>query len=305
MSHEATTEPRTGQAALADLTSYWNRELENYRAFTADRGSLSNYRDWQPAKWQSLAGVVTRTLAATAATDGTTVRSALELGCGSATLLIQLALTGVTGVGVDRLDAALRFGEEAARSLGADNRVAFVKGDFFDRDFIGHLAPADLVLSSGVIEHWDREGQLRVLDKHCRLSARWVLVGIPNLKSPVFKSFARWAEHAGRSYDDHHYDISVPWLVDRLGVSLVAVDGCHVFHGKAAYHTPGDTNLDQLYDRLRGDLIAIGGERYRQFPWIDFESEDIPALYTAEMSLSRDERVRFGFMTFYLIDTRP
>jgi hypothetical protein len=278
--------------------SYWSTELADFRSYLSEHPG-KDYRDWQPTKWQSLLTLRDRLLGL----DGG-VGSALELGCGSATLLTQLRAAGVECVGVDRDEVALQLAVESAASLETPV-PQLVRGDFDDSAFVAGLAPADLVLHVGVIEHFDVEQQLAFLELSATKSKRWVLVAVPNEHGPVFRSFLRTVTAESRVYEDDHQHISVPSLASAAGLRLAAADGAHLFFGRAKYHNPGDPELDELYARLGSQLRQIDGERYRDFPARDFTSADVEALRTVEEAVPAEVRVRCGFLTYYLLEKVP
>jgi SAM-dependent methyltransferase len=281
------------------LYSYWGKEAASFQAF-CEANPGATYRDWQPTKWQSL-GRVADAVIQEAARRGTPIESAVELGCGSATLLVQFACRGIRGIGVDGVYTALQLARAAAESVDRSDDIALLCADFLalgDAD----VPAADLVCSGGVIEHWDTAGQLRVLDIHRSLTSRWLLVGVPNLESPVFKSFVRWARAHDRFYSDEHFEISVPELAACLGMPVVWEDGCHIFLGRSDYYQPGDAELDAFYADLTTQLLAFDPVRFAGFPQVDLTAEEVETLAAVEEAVDPTARRRFGFMTFYLLD---
>jgi hypothetical protein len=133
-----------------------------------------------------------------------------------------------------------------------------VLSDFFGKCLSETVGRADLVLSGGVIEHWDVDGQRRVLQTNIDLSNRWVLLTVPNLESPVFRSFVRWAKAVGRFYADEHYEISVPRLAEDAACEVALMDGCRLFLTRSAHYAAGDSELDDFYADLRSRLVAAG-----------------------------------------------
>jgi SAM-dependent methyltransferase len=290
-------------ASTPDLGRYWRTELESFDAFRRSTPGAT-YPDWQPTKWQSLRNLLDTTLDhCTAAGDPP--RSAIELGCGSSTLVIQLAERGLQTVGLDREPEALALAREACAGLPLAAAPTFVAGDFLDAEVRAGLGNADLVLSGGVIEHWLEAGQREVLQAHLDVSRRWVLLTVPNLDSPVFRSFVSWSQSAGRFYEDEHFDISVPDLAGACGCRVAVVDGCHLFLGRSEYYIAGDAELEAFYGDLRGRLVETGGARYESFPRLDFTAADIDVLAGVEREATGDERMRFGFLHFYLLDSAP
>lgn len=281
------------------MESFWKRELTKFHSFT-DGESGATYRDWQPAKWQSLTRIADD-LVEHHLPEGAT---ALELGCGSATLLLQLAERGVSTVGVDRDVVALQLARESASSIGLTSGFEFIEADFNEPSDLAGIKPADLVMHIGVIEHFTVEQQLEFLRLTAEHSHRWALVGIPNLDSPVFRSFLTTVTRDDAVYEDEHLDIDVPALAEELHFRVESFDGCHVFLGQQDLYNSGDDELDDFYDRMRAELVAVGGERFKEFPRMDFTSADISTMRIVESSCSIADRRRFGFLNYYLIDCR-
>jgi hypothetical protein len=210
----------------------------------------------------------------------------------------------VRAIGVDRVPDALDLARACCDGLALPNDPRFVLGDFLDEYLPRTVGRADLVLSGGVIEHWEADGQQRALQAHLDLSARWVLVTVPNLDSPVFRAFVAWAEATDRLYEDEHFDISVPMLARNAGCEVALVDGCRLFLPRAEHYAASDSELDEYNADLRSRLVAAGGRRYASFPDLDFTAADEDVLYAVEEAATVEERMRFGFLHYYLLDTR-
>jgi hypothetical protein len=84
----------------------------------------------------------------------------LDLGCAEGGLLVQLAQrhTHLSGTGFD-LPAVKEPFEEYVRTMGLDDRLQFVAGDFFDDP----LPPADVVTLGHILHDWGREEKLALL----------------------------------------------------------------------------------------------------------------------------------------------
>ena len=280
--------------------TYWQKEKADFAAFMKANPGAS-YVDWQPTKWQSLS-VLRQRVQRFCQSAGAPISSAIELGCGSSTLLLQLALDGVSVTGIDRDRDALDLAEAAHASLNAKrpSEVA-LRCDDFER--LSHpLTPADLLLSVGVIEHFDLAGQRRVFQEHARLSKRWVLIAIPNIASPLFKSFLKARKAEGRLYEDEHLPIDVPSLAREHGASVSIDDGCHLFLSKGDDTQFACHEYSAFNFLLRERLLRLDPSRYQAFPRIDLFASDIPALIEVESTMPAVTRRRFGFLRWYLID---
>lgn len=282
---------------------HWERELASFRRHLS-LAPGHDYRSWQPTKWQSLKSVRDRLLSMCWAGRPGPDASALELGCGSATLLLQLQRSGVRGTGVDRDSGARALAAAAASSLGIAV-PELLDVDFLDERAAARLPVTDLVFHIGVIEHFDEAAQLAFMRLSARLSRRWVMVGVPHLDGPIFRSFLTAVTAIDAVYDDHHEPVDVPALADRAGYRVAHADGLHLFFSSPDYYTPGDSYLDALYARLRDRLVAAGGEHYAAFPYVSFTPADIAILRRVEDQAGPEVRYRNGFLRYYVIDTWP
>jgi 2-polyprenyl-3-methyl-5-hydroxy-6-metoxy-1,4-benzoquinol methylase len=281
------------------MGGYWRRQVKEFQNFRRQMPG-STYRDWQPTKWQSLQllGTAVRDYALAA---GRPVRSAVELGCGSATLLCQLAAEGIDCAGVDLDKNALTLAQAAIESMPSPprGRMRLRHGNFMDREALT-LGPADMSFSIGVIEHYAGAAQLDVLRRHFELSKHWVLVAVPNIASPLFETFLRAMAADGALYDEDHVAIDVPALSVQAGARVVLSDGCHLFLSRSRDYRFADDELREFQHRLRPELLSHG-PRYYAYPDIDMTSADIGALSCVEAAASRADRLRFGFLLWYLI----
>jgi SAM-dependent methyltransferase len=282
---------------------YWRHQAREFQNLCV-RAPGATYRDWQPTKWQALQLLGTA-VCDHAEAEGRPIRSAVELGCGSATLLIQLAAEGVDCDGMDLDGDALALAQAAADSTQTAPPGRF---DLHQRDFMDRMAvspsPADLSLSIGVIEHYSGPAQLDVLRRHIELSRQWVLVAVPNMTSPLFGAFLRAMAADGTLYDEKHVGIDVPALAAQLGRRIARSDGCHLFLSRQRDYRFADKGLREFQRRLRPMLLAQDS-RYHEYPEMDMTSADIDALARVEAATDRTDRLRFGFLLWYLIGCGP
>lgn len=285
------------------MGDYWRSERLDFAEFRSHFQG-GDYRDWQPTKWQSLSGlrqaVVDHTTAA-----GRPIRTALELGCGSATLLIQFALDGVLAEGIDRDEDALGLAADAAASLSSPaertDHIRFRLGDFLQKR-LSPLSKADLVFSIGVIEHFDLPEQRRVLRLHGEASHRWVLIAVPNLESPLFQTFLSSRTRQGRLYEDEHQPIDVQDLAEDCGYRLAKSDGCHLFLSRRSDRDEVGDELAAFDKVIRERLLERNPVRFAEFPDMDLSSSDIEALGAVENAVGPEVRWQFGFLRWYLLD---
>jgi SAM-dependent methyltransferase len=278
---------------------YWNHQMGEFQDFCRQVPNAT-HRDWQPTKWQALQ-LLGATVRDYASSVGRPICSAVELGCGSATLLGQLAAEGVDCDGIDIDGDALTLARAAIGSMPDPlaGRLDLHCQDFMDGAIPGP-GPADLSFSIGVIEHYTGPGQVDVLRRHIELGKHWVLIAVPNMDSPLFKAFLRAMAADGTLYDEEHADIDVPALAAELGRKVVLSDGCHIFLSRSRDYRFADEELREFQRRLRPELL-IHGERYQSYPDMDMAATDIDVLARVEKAVGRTERIRFGFLLWYLI----
>ncbi len=80
----------------------------------------------------------------------------LEIGSGTATLMLKLAPSIKSGIGLDISDEALRLGTQNAKRLGVTN-VTFEKGDCMNVPYENEF---DFVWSQGLIEHFNTSEEI-------------------------------------------------------------------------------------------------------------------------------------------------
>jgi hypothetical protein len=97
----------------------------------------------------------------------------------------------------------------------------------------------------------------------------------------------------------------VPNLANEAGCKVVLSDGCRLFLKRAEHYAAADAELDDFCDELRSRLVAAGGSRYAEFPEMSFTAADIDVLHAVEDGATVEERMRFGFLHYYLLDSRP
>lgn len=149
----------------------------------------------------------------------------LEIGVGGGYVLSRLnRLNGSRCIGVDVLASALEASRQTARRLGAE--LGLLQGSGFMLPFRDESF--DVVISLGVIEHFERQSSLAMLREHARVCRRGgrCLVSTPNALDLLH--LARRAR-LGRRYRYYPERSYTPWGLARelraSGLSPVAIDG--------------------------------------------------------------------------------
>ncbi len=279
--------------ATDTVREFWERE---HRRLTR-HAELGDYRELEPTKWASLLRLGERILTYTAAW-GHPVQESLELGCGTATLSIQLGLSGVVATAIDREPAAIRLASEIASSVGAGDVMKWREEDFLLSE--PWACQADLVFSGGVLEHYSPSQLTQAYRRHRAATRRWILIGMPNYDSAVFVAFLRWARRTGNLYREEHLDIDVEALAAEHGDRVHWSDGCHVVLGRARYVDSADQRLARHYRMIERRLMSLGGAR--GFPFRDFTCDDVELLVALENQVGERQRLAEGFMRWWLIE---
>ena len=96
---------------------------------------------------------------------------AIDLGCGSGGVSIELAEAGFDVTGVDFSTIALRKAREAAarRGLGTD-RVRFVQGDLTSGQIPGAEGPYDLLVDYGTLDDLPEPGRVSMAALEARIA---------------------------------------------------------------------------------------------------------------------------------------
>ncbi|RKY90267.1 hypothetical protein DRQ15_07795 [candidate division KSB1 bacterium] len=109
-------------------------------------------------------------------------KSVLELGCGAGRLSFLIAQNAIQKMIL--VDSSSRALERARSLLGKRSNITFVKSDLFQLDLSEKF---DIVISSGVIEHFKKERLKECIKKHIQFSKENVILIAPS--SPHWNDF--------------------------------------------------------------------------------------------------------------------
>ncbi|RCX21018.1 methyltransferase family protein [Anaerobacterium chartisolvens] len=278
----------------------WKVELQLYNDYKA-KNPNSKFYDIYIDKWATLQSLVER-IAPIIGLNNTT--RCMELGAGEATMLILMALEGCICKAVDSSNYAKIFAEKVSKEVGV--KIEYEINDFFNQDFLGNNSSVfDFVCSSGVIEHFSRNEQLKFLSISKKISNKWVLVAIPNSSGEIYKSYIRWTKKMGNFYDVYHEECTVDDLKELMieaGLKPVLIDGFFVYFAKEEMYGEITDEMRSIHNKLYRPIVDAGGHKYSRYPHMDFTYDDINVLKKAESALSPDERLKIGFMNFILAE---
>jgi SAM-dependent methyltransferase len=205
-------------------------------------------------------------------------KSTLEVGAGSGLCSALLGQAGSAPVALDILPESAEYTNLVAQEFGVSIRT--VTGDGFATSFPDECF--DLVLSFGLIEHFEYQLQLAFVREMRRVSKGSVLVGIPNpCEDSAFSCFQTYS--AAYDHDEQHLPVDFGRLFVQAGLREVARDGAGVFLNRTEMGTR--CRILDLYRELSIEPPANG-----------YSKIDIPRLVDTELALAPHQRVRFGFL---------
>jgi len=149
----------------------------------------------------------------------------LEIGCGPASLVARAVLEfGCRGVASDIDPVALDYAGQLAHIVGAT--ISRIRADGFNLPF--DEGTFDVVLSSGVIEHFSKQETGRMVSEHARVCRRGghVIIAVPNLLNlPLTYHKLRTGTHY-HAYPERSYTIwGLASLMRRYGLRPFGYSG--------------------------------------------------------------------------------
>lgn len=269
--------------------AFWEYQHQCYRKQPFPRSI--RYESWQPGRWAANRSVI-RILQPWLSH----VRTVCEVGAGSAAFSIELGRQlGSEPRAVDLCPSAAAYATEIAQDMGIPLR--YQVGDLFS-----YNEKSDLVLSLGVIEHFSPKRQMDFLTQCKHLSNRYVLVAIPNQNSLIFRNYTSWSNRASKAYVEQHLPLTNDALAEqirRTGMHVLHKDGFQVFLSERAFWNDAPADAIPLYAHLLNAISTLPGH-WAGFPQIDFTYEDIPYMEFLETSLTPEQRLQYGFMSYVL-----
>lgn len=132
----------------------------------------------------------------------------LDVGCGPGWSAMYLAALGYEVLGIDNEATLVELANQQSERLGSPAR--FIVADAFD---LSHLyGQFDLAYSCGVLEHFDREITIQLLQEQAKC-AQHVVIQIPT----------RYTRYAGGITDERIYSINeLAAIVEEAGLEVVS-----------------------------------------------------------------------------------
>lgn len=268
---------------MASEDRYWKDEILLYKKQRGKRDPFAHYYPEKTASLILLVDYFSRLV-------DLRVSKIMEVGMGSGMALILAAMKGADCTGVDISKEACRFTKilrEDYLSRTQKRRLRIINKDIFSYDTSEKF---DLVFSIGSLEHLGEDRQLKFLLKMKNLSQKYILIGVPDYQSPVFKSFMWYFSKQNRVYEERHLPINVKHLFKSADITFVDKVGMGI--GISGKH------INKENHTLRSFLI-------RKFKIKDLynlviSADKVDWLVDIEKSLSKEEADTYGFIDLFV-----
>ncbi len=136
----------------------------------------------------------------------------LEVGCQTATTSCLLAMNGIETTCIDSEQLELEKGMNTFKEYKVNGKFALMNG--FDLKFPDNSF--DVVFNMGMIEHYSKQQQDRILQEMKRVSKRFVYVSVPNRFHPQNKNEIEYAKRPGALEWEKHYYPMAFWELSEL-----------------------------------------------------------------------------------------
>ena len=205
--------------------------------------------------------------------------SILEVGCGGSLTLHFLDKLGHRTTGIDNNPTCLEYSNHLKRHLNSN--VTLQHGEAFQLPFEDQ--EFEYVYSVGLVEHFTVTRQMEMLAEMKRVSKGLLHLEIPN-PHPLSSFFTVSLE----TQEEHHL-CSPSALFSDQNCSLIEIDGRCLFDQRSMLK-----RNPALYAYLCENAAKLIKENYT--------GQDVDALCDFERSLSRFERLVFGFQLYWIAE---
>ena len=271
--------------------NYWNEQSRIYDSL--EYKPSEKYYRWQPARWAGN-NVAIRTMIPYL----NDVKSSCEIGAGSGAFSISLYNhdNDIKITCVDRSETATNYGKKIFNDLN-------IPVNYMNEDLFNVNGKYDIVLSLGVIEHYEEDEMERFVKKCIDLSNKHILIAIPNQDSIFFKNYVEWTRKNSKEYEEDHKKFDTNDLINllkKMNLDIEYVDGFQMFLSNQDFLSENSKkNLDTI-NILKEKLNKYDKSLSNKFPYVDFNMEDIENMTLAELDVDKDTRMKYSFMTYVL-----
>lgn len=273
--------------------NYWENQLKIYNSlnFSPDK----KYLEWQPARWSSNGGAIKNILE-----KAKDIKTVCEVGAGSAAFALEMyrQKNDLKLTAIDRSIIASNYGKKIAKDMNIP--INYITDDVF---LMTHQRKYDLVLSLGVIEHYNYEKQIKFVKKCIELSNKYILIAIPNQESIIFKSYLNWCKKNNNNYEEEHKKFDTKKLlklIKKCDLKPLIVDGFQLYLSESDFLGQTSKENFEYIGKLKKALLEQNANIGKQFPNYNFCAKDVTDMMNAELSFSKDERLKLSFMTYIL-----
>lgn len=271
--------------------NYWNEQSRIYD--NLEYKPSEKYYRWQPARWSGN-NVAIRTIASYLKD----VKSSCELGAGSGAFSTALYNhnNDIKLTAIDKSLAASNYGKKIFKDLN-------VPVKYINKDLFNATGKYDIVLSLGVIEHYEEDIMKKFIKKCIELTNKYILIAIPNQESIFFKNYVEWTRKNSKEYEEDHKKFNTNDLINllkKMDLDIECVDGFQMFLSNHDFLSENSKKNLDIINLLKEKLYKYDTSLANKFPYIDFNMEDIENMTLAELDINKENRMKYSFMTFVL-----
>ena len=265
----------------AAMERFWAREHACYIQLGRNQGK--HYIDYLPGRaytYDLLMELVLRIC-------GSSSCEVLETGCGSALTCSLLATIGASATGIDISQCALNFAQDIATEFGV--QINTIRTDWLKLPFLPNTF--DVVFSLGALEHYPLELQQAMLSELARVSRQWIIILVPNVKSPIYltmeeREFATMPLELVYPDENYLYAVNLAELAQNSGLFVIESSALHIV---PPHVIPERCLTSEAYDFFC---------RIVQQAQSNWNGHVRATWQTVETALSMEERGRFGWFSY-------
>lgn len=277
---------------MENIDIYWDKQYKLYKQVEGEK--CKKYKIWQPARWAANMSAVKLISNYIDSID-----SSMELGAGS--LAFSLMLNEYYRnkvICIDKSKVACKYGKFIAHDMNVG--IEYINKDFFN---VKGKNLVDIVLSLGVIEHYNREKQVEFLKLCKELTKRYVFVAIPNQESEIFEQYVDWTNENNQLYEENHESLNIDELenmLKKLDMHILLKDGFQMFLSDNCFWKNELLNKYGYMNLLRQQLNPkMTNEVFKNYK---FSINDIQLMSDIELSMDSEYRKNNAFMNFILAE---
>lgn len=262
---------------------FWKKELQQYTKFRSKNDPFSFYYPEKKASITVLVNYIHKIL---------NLREAriLEAGMGTGLALALITKRGGLATGVDNSEGACLFSKMVKEDYLPKNKYKNL--NIINKDFMRWKSEEkfDLVFNIGVIEHFSKKTQIAFLNKMKFFSKEYVLVGIPDYNSPIFRGFINYFHKVDRLNVKKHLKIDVEKLFQEAEISLIDKTGIGIGISSKEIDFDDSALVNFLAETFETEDLRNFSIDHTMIDW----------LVEKEMGLPKEERDKFAFLDIYL-----